>query len=167
MKVQITNVQIENITKGRSKYSKATVSYTFNGEARSQSVMSFSNPEVFKTVQELIGQWVEVETGKNDAGYNEWRSVKRADAGGTTATLPAGTTRVSGSNYETKEERAARQVLIVKQSSLSAAVATLTPGAKAPLSPEDVKKVAQDFADWVFTTDSFNEIAEMQDDIPY
>jgi hypothetical protein len=54
---------------------------------------------------------------------------KRDDgtAQGTTPNTAAAstTTRVSGSNYETKDERAARQVMIVRQSSLSNAIATL------------------------------------------
>ena len=38
-------------------------------------------------------------------------------------------TRVTGSNYETKEERAARQVYIIRQSSLATAVDLLGQGA--------------------------------------
>jgi hypothetical protein len=157
MQVNIVNVNVENVVKGRSRYSKATVQYTWNGEARSQSIMSFSNPSVFKEVQELVGQTVEVETGKNDAGFTEWRSIKRVgDAGSAQQGVPAATgapaTRVSGSNYETRDERAARQVLIVRQSSLGAAVESLTPGAKAALDPKAVIEVAKQFEEYVFAT---------------
>lgn len=156
MQIVIKNVEVENVVKGKSRYSKAKVDYTWNGEFRNQNIMSFSNPDVFKKVQELVGQTVEVEVGKNEAGYSEWRSISAVGgATGAPAASPgtAATTRVTGSNYETKEERAARQVLIVKQSSLSAAVATLSPGAKAPLDPNAVKALAQDFADWVFNNE--------------
>jgi hypothetical protein len=155
MQVNIVNVNVENVVKGRSRYSKATVQYTWNGEARSQSIMSFSNPSVFKEVQELVGQTVEVETGKNDAGFTEWRSIKRVDGGnpqGVPAASAAPATRVSGSNYETREERANRQVLIVRQSSLGAAVESLTPGAKTALDPKAVIEVAKQFEEYVFAT---------------
>lgn len=171
MRVEIKNVNVEWVGAGAKKYGKAVIEYTYNGESRRQNVMSFSNPAVFKQVQELTGQTVEVEVGKNDKGYSEWRSIQvatgNAPVAGATATA-TGNTRVSGSNYETKEERAARQVLIVKQSSLSAAVATLTPGAKAALDPKVVTDLAQEFADWVFAQkEDASGFDTMSDDVPY
>jgi hypothetical protein len=160
------------VGEGRKKYGKATVNYAYNGEARRQNVMSFSNPDVFKKVQELQGQTVEVEVGKNDKGYSEWRSVTAtgpASSGTAPATASTSATRVSGSNYETKEERAARQVLIVKQSSLSSAVATLSPGAKTALDANAVLELAQKYADWVFTTADTegSGFESMSNDIPF
>jgi hypothetical protein len=52
------------------------------------------------------------------------------------------------SNYETKEERAARQVMIVRQSSLSNAVSTLSVGAK-HLTPSEVVAVAKEYERYV------------------
>jgi hypothetical protein len=174
MLVTIKNVDVENVVNGRKRYSKAVVDYTFKGEARQQKIMSFANPEVFKKVQELVGQEVDVELTKNDAGYSEWKSISAASSSGATATgtstnsgAPA-TTRVSGSNYETKEERAARQVLIVKQSSLSAAVESLSPGAKTALDPDEVIKRAQVYTDWVFSKeDDKSGFDNMDGDIPF
>jgi hypothetical protein len=168
MQVTIKNVDVQWNGEGRKKWGKAVVDYSFNGEARKQNVMSFTNPEVFKKVQELVGQSVDVELTKNDKGYSEWKSVNVSSAAsgtgtGTNGSAPAAT-RVSGSNYETKEERAARQVLIVKQSSLSAAVETLKTGAKAPPDPAAIIDLAQQFVDWVF--ESATADAE-QGDIPF
>lgn len=172
MQVQIRNVNVEWAGEGRKKYGKAVVEYAYNGEARKQNVMSFSNPDVFKKVQELTGQTVEVELAKNDKGYTEWRSVNTSSGATGTGASPNGsapaTTRVSGSNYETKEERAARQVLIVKQSSLSAAIAILTPGAKAALDKDAVIALAQGLTDWVFSKENDDTgFDTMSDDIPF
>lgn len=52
-------------------------------------------------------------------------------------------------DYETKEERAVRQRLIVAQSSITAAVETLKT-TKGSVAREDVKDLAQDYFDWVF-----------------
>jgi hypothetical protein len=170
MQVTIKSVDVEWVGEGRKKYGKATVNYAYNGEARRQNVMSFSNPDVFKKVQELQGQTVEVEVGKNDKGYSEWRSIT---ASGAASAAPAtgvtsNATRVSGSNYETKEERAARQVLIVKQSSLSSAVATLSPGAKTALDANAVIELAQKYADWVFDTPAdASGFATIEQDLPF
>jgi hypothetical protein len=169
MQVVIKDVQVEWGGKAPKKWGKAVVLYDYNGNARKQNVMSFSNPDVFKKVQELVGQTVDVEVGKNDKDFTEWRSIQASGAevkSAASGSAPA--TRVSGSNYETKEERAARQVLIVKQSSLSAAVASLTPGSKSALDPKTVLDLAQQYTDWVFGADEKEgSIEEMTDDIPF
>ena len=54
------------------------------------------------------------------------------------------------STYETPEERAKKQVYIVKQSSINAAIQLLSVGAKQPPSTELVLTEAQKFVDFVF-----------------
>jgi hypothetical protein len=165
MKFVFQSVSITDEKKPGAKqgYQKAVVIYTYNGEPRKHTIVSFSNPAIFKQIQELEqGQEIEVDVMKNAGGFNEWKSITTGDSsaaaparsGGSTGTPTAGVTKVTGSNYETATERAARQVLIVKQSSLSAAVASLTPGAKAPLSVEEVIDRAQAFVDFVFEQDA-------------
>lgn len=156
MQVQIKDVNVEWIDKGRGKgkYGKAVVNYLYNGENRRQTIVSFSNPEVFKKVQELQGQNVEVEVGKNDGGFSEWRNISAQSAAsgptGTSGSESKGTVnRVSGSTYETKEERAARQTLIIRQSSLSTAKDVLSVGAKTPPDPKAILELAEQFNDWV------------------
>lgn len=172
LQVQIKDVQVEWAGEGRKKYGKAVVNYSYNGEARRQQIMSFANPDVFKKVQELTGQTVEVEVGKNDKGYSEWRSVNitsgAPSTGAQTGNSVTATTRVTGSNYETKEERAHRQVLIAKQSSLKAAVDILTPGAKSALDANAVIELAEKLTDWVLAQPAKDlSIEGMSDDIPF
>lgn len=107
------------------------------------------------------GSVFEVTVVKNAAGYNDWTSVIQAppgsaqvmQQGGSINTAPG---KLTGGNavqvkstYETPEERAKKQVYIIRQSSISAAIASLTPGAKAALKPEDVLDLAEDFFNWV------------------
>ena len=166
MKVKILDVNIEHVVKGKSRYSKATVAYSYDGQARTQNIMSFTNPAVFAKVQEKVGQEVEVTVGKNDAGYNEWRAVEEV---GTAAPVTAAglsslaPTRVTGSNYETPVERAAKQVYIVKQSSISAAV-SLAASNKEKATAAEIIATAQQFVDWVFDKD--NSIESLQSDVP-
>lgn len=166
MQFVIKSVEIENVVKGRSRYSVAHVTYDDRGQEKTRKIFSFSNPDVYATVQKLVGQSVEVTIGKNDAGYDEWKSVSTAASAPTpvAASGAAGVVRASGSNYETREERANRQVLIVKQSSLSAAVASLAPGAKGALDPKTVLDRAQEYTDWVFSQDD-GSIESMKDDL--
>jgi hypothetical protein len=141
----------EYVQKGKNGYNKGVVTYTNSkGENKQQTLFSFANPAVFATLKAAVpGQDYMVDTTKNDAGYDQWSAVKpvsEADA----APVQGGTKAVTKSTYETAEERAARQVLIVRQSSLSAAVGTLSPGAKSALDSEQVLALAQKYTDWVF-----------------
>ena len=162
MKIKILDVNVENIVKGKSRYSKAAVTYTYNGEARTQNIMSFTNPAIFKAVQEKVGQEVEITIIKNAAGYNEWASLD--DIGSpSSAPTPQGAptpssaaptpTRVTGSNYETPAERAIKQVYIVKQSSISAAI-NLATSNKENASAAEIIATAQEFVDYVFAQET-------------
>lgn len=166
-KVVVKEVNVENVVKGKSRYSKAVVTYDYQGQTRSQNIMSFANPDVFKTIQDVKpGQTIAIDTTKNAAGFNEWAKVEvvAEDTGGNTdaptgAKAPTGG-KVTGSNYETKEERAAKQVLIVRQSCLAQA---LVYHANEELSTDDVLKTADIFVDWVFQKDT-PSLTDMPDD---
>lgn len=159
MLVKILDVNVENIVKGKSRYSKATVAYSYGGEARTQNIMSFVNPEVFKRVTDagIVGTEVEVTLTKNAAGYNEWAAVgeagsaKASPASESSPTAQA-PTRVTGSNYETPSERAQKQVYIVKQSSITAALSFLKDSTPNNFTQDDVITTAQTFVDYVFDT---------------
>lgn len=160
MQVQIVNVDIEVGKPGPKGWSKAIVDYMVNGQNRKQNIMSFTNPQVYKDVTsgKFTGETVEVNITKNAKGYDEWAAISLAGTGASASvasassqTSPAATTRVTGSNYETPVERARRQVLIVRQSSLTAALTYLKEAGRFDTATEqDVKNLAQEFTDWVF-----------------
>ena len=168
MRVSIVNVEIEVKKPGPRGWSLATVTYLHGGETKRQNVASFTNPQVFKDVQKYIGTDVEVEIGKNEKNYDEWKQIKPADAsspstastsGNTGSSTPS--TRVSGSNYETPAERARRQVLIVRQSSLSNALDYLKSTDKeGHFGVSNVLEVAEQFAEWVFEQEELNDEEE-------
>lgn len=171
MKVTFQSVESTFEKKGKGAgYNKAVVIYTYNGEPRKQTIVSFKNPEVYKAVTSLTaGTEIEVETFKNDAGFSEWKSVTAVGAAaapvqGYANSAPA-TNKVVGSNYETREERANRQVLIVRQNALTNAVAALTPGAKTELDTATVLEKAREFADWVLAKDT--SVESLDNDIPF
>lgn len=153
MKIKILDVAIEHVKNGKKQYSKAQVAYSHEGQARTQNIISFANPSIFAKVQEKVGQEVEVTITKNAAGYNEWASLDDVSAtsqsvsSAPVSASPAGVVRTTGSNYETPEERARKQVYIVKQSSITAALTFLKGEAE---TPEQVLEVAQVFVDYVF-----------------
>lgn len=155
MNVNIVSVDIEVKKPGARGWSLANVKYTKDGETKWQNVASFKAPAVFKQLESLVGETADVTVGQNDKGYDEWTAIKLADANGASATAPTapantGATRVTGSNFETPVERAKRQVLIVRQSSLSNAVEVINKFADQQPNPHDYLNLAQIFVDWVF-----------------
>ena len=158
MKVQILSVTVTTKT-GKKAYQNAEVAYKNLdfGKVEAKNITEYS--KVFKQVAEAApGQIFEVTTEKDDKGYWQWTAMTR-DVEGTTsapqqqspiaAARPAANT-APRSNYETPEERAKKQVYIVRQSSLTAAINLLSVGAKTPPKDDDVIALARKFTDFVF-----------------
>lgn len=170
MQISVLNVSIETKpTKTGKSYQQAEVAYknlTFQGKVESKKLMSFgAQADAFKTMSNAQpGQVFNITVIKNDAGYNDWTkaessaegapdtSPKPASAYARPAATSAATAPVR-SSYETPEERAQRQVLIVRQSSLSTAADVLTTGAKTPPKSEEVISLAKEFEKYVFGTE--------------
>lgn len=153
---------------GRS-YNVIEVAYRKDGKIEGKKLMSFSNPAVYKAAQNLTaGQIVSVTIEKNDKGYWNWTAIGEAGAVAPTGATPVASAPArSGGNYETAEERANRQVLIVRQSSLGHAVATLSVGAKS-LKAADVITLAAQYTDFVLNgaTDKRESLDDFPDDVP-
>ena len=179
--IDVAQPQTSTNRNGR-QYQSLEVTYKDDqGRVSSKKLMSFSNPEVFRTAQTWEkGDEVNIAMEKDDAGYWNWTAVLAAGevapaptnqsvaTASTGDKKPAGKpTRVTGSNYETKEERALRQLMIVRQSSLSNAVATLATHGS-PLSSDQVISLAKQYERFVMEGNSSNaSIDDLTGDIPY
>ena len=176
--VDVSNLNTHTAKNGREYQSVEVMYKNDQGQAQNKKLMSFANPAVFKAAQEWQkGDVVHVSTEKDANGYWQWTAVggadevsdKRSDdAPAAQGTAAKSTTRVSGSNYETKEERAARQVMIVRQSSLSNAVATLgIEGSKA--TANDVISLAKLYEQFVLAGKALEtpDITNEPSDIPF
>jgi len=69
-------------------------------------------------------------------------------SGGSSRTMVGG--RVTGSNYETPEERKLKQRLIVRQAAINQAINIVQPNPGAANSVELVTQVAEEFEAWVY-----------------
>jgi len=173
MQVKVEDINTETVRKGKNTYQKINVTYKQGGQQRTYTAMSFSNPGVFaKLAQVKAGDVLEVKPEKNDRGFWEWVDVSKV--GGVPVAVPQ---KQDNSRYETPEERALRQRLIVRQSSLSAAIDLLKTEKNIP-SAEEVMKLAEQFCDWVFEVEveeadkskldsSVTGFEDLTDDIPY
>ena len=155
--MQITVISAEK-AQGTSKAGKA---YSFievaykgeDGKVTGRKVMSFGeSKKVFDALSTAgNGDVFEINSVKNEStGYWDWIGATKS-TGGAVATKPnpnpAPAGKVVGSNYETPEERAKKQVYIVRQSSIANAVAFLK-GEDSPV--ERVIEVAKEFEKYVF-----------------
>ncbi len=176
--VDVSNLNTHTAKNGRQYQSVEVMYKNDQGQAQNKKLMSFANPAVFKAAQEWQkGDVIHVSTEKDANGYWQWTAVGGADdttdTGGSSAPSTQGNaakpaTRVSGSNYETKEERAARQVMIVRQSSLSNAVATLgIEGSKA--TANDVITLAKLYEQFVLAGEALEtpDYTQEPSDIPF
>ena len=150
--MQITIIDVSQNTlasKTGKTFEQLEVAYKNDqGQTQSKKLVSFSNPEVFKVAKTWEkGAVVDIKAIKNEkTGYWDWIGFGQGDAPVATTTGSTAPTRVTGSTYETKEERAARQILIVRQSSISSAVELLGPGK----SVADIIATAKQFEEYVF-----------------
>lgn len=175
--IQVINVQATTKPTKKGSYIMLDVAYknVNTGKIEGKKVMSFVNKDLFDVLSKATnGNNFTITSEKNEeSGYWDWVGIKVASGDDPTTSIPTGTPVKSftspKSTYETPEERAARQVMIVRQSSLAQAVATLSinPG-KDKLQIEDVLKLADTYHHWVMQTeDKFNMgFDDMQDDIP-
>ena len=162
MQIQIVTTSLETKPTAKGSYQQLEVVYknlTFQGKVESKKIMSFgAGSPSFKALSDApAGAVYDIGVVKNAAGYNDWVSATPATADssptGVAAAASAGINKATTSpksTYETPEERAQRQILIVRQSSVSSAVAALVAGAKSPPKVEDVIAYAQKLEGYVF-----------------
>lgn len=140
---------------------------TYGGKVEGKKITEYS--KAWKAVAEAnVGETFEVETEKNGQ-YVEWVSLSKAGVPGGAvgqhkAEAKVGVANPVKSSYETAEERAKRQVYIVRQSSVANAIATLSVGAKA-VKPDEVIALAQKYEGYVFGTGD-SGFDDMTNDIP-
>ena len=118
---------------------------------------------------------MDVTSVKNEkTGFWDWTAIGTGDSGNASQTNSGGqavsqtTTRVTGSNYETKEERAVKQRYIVRQSSVANAISALAINAKSTPKSGEIVELAKVFEEYVFSTPSALDLLvnEMDSDIP-
>lgn len=158
MNLEIRVKSIEDESKG--KYNQLTVDYTDVGSGKDHTykLMSFVNKDAYLLLKSAkVGDVFDVVTNKNDKGYWTWESV--STAGSKPKANPA-----PRSTYETPEERAQKQIYIVRQSSLTSAIAMLAAAndKKTAINPDTVIYVARQFEKYVFGLDD----RESFDDLP-
>lgn len=176
MEIQVEIIAVEVINKG--KYKVAEVTYKQDGRTGTKKVMSFGAQEqAFKFMSSdkvKKGDVYTVEINKNGDNYWDWTKVKLGPSEGTIIEGEAkrgGNAAPNRGNYETPEERAARQVYIIRQSSITNAINHLNHVKKA-YEVQEIFSLAAAFEEYVLgkeikKLDPVAAVTGMEDDIPY
>lgn len=171
MLIKVIKVSEETKEKGKAKWTEVNVVFhnSETGKVDGRIIRSFGDKDVFGLLRNAQRDDVfDLTEAKNEKGYNEITKAVKKDAGDFVSreVAPATTTPARG-NYETSEERAKRQELIVRQSAISSAVSLLAIGAEVRPSVDDVLRVASQFYDHVFQKpDPVRALIDMDNDIP-
>ena len=143
-------------TTGGKSYQCIEIAYKKNGKIEGKKIISFVNPGVFQAVQELKpGDIATVETEKslpNASGQSFWQWTSITTGGEVATSTPVaaiGATKTV-SQYETREERQLRQNYIIKQSSISSAIALFVANGNKKVSANDVITTASLFVDYIY-----------------
>jgi len=186
MQIQVLSNQVSTQTNKAGKPMQVLeVAYknlTFQGKVESKKLFDFGvQADTFKSlVVARPSDVYEVDVVKNQAGYNDWVKVTKGSSVPTAGSSPAQSatsataTATTKGGWETPDERAKKQIYIVRQSSLSNAVATLTVGRKSEVKAEDVIELAKRYEAFVFGDDPSSVVSKdvgtietMDDDLPF
>lgn len=156
LQIKVVALEIVTVPTAKGSYQTIDLTYrnvTFENKVETKKIMSFNHKDVFNTLKAAqAGDVYTVSRAKNDKGFWDWTSIAAGDAAPAAATGSSGvTTTPAKSTFETADERAKKQVYIVRQSSISAAIATLKTDKKNP-TVEEVINVAREFEAYVFET---------------
>lgn len=174
--IEVLSSTVTTVPTAKGSYQVCELAFknkSFQDKVEGKKIMSFAEKEAFTALSNAsMGSIFTVARAKDDKGYWKWQTVT-AGANAGAAAPAAGTFQTTGgsmtnatpkSNYETADERAARQVMIVRQSSISNAVALLKTEKHTPTT-EEVLAVAKQFENFVFGK-SNDPFADLDEDVP-
>lgn len=132
---------------------------TFQGKVEGKNLTPFGTGKAAYDVlaNAQAGQTFDITVVKEN-GFNNWTQAVQSTPGAAQASVAQQTTSyaktppaaANSRGFETPEERSAKQVYIIRQSSLSAATAALAVGAKSPPDAESVIERARKYEAYVF-----------------
>ena len=173
LQIKIMDVEVgKGITKSQKPYEFLEVSFknqTFQDKPEVKKVMPFGSKEVYDVLKGAVkGDIFTVEREKNTGGFWDWIGIKTGENVTMNVAQKTPAAATTKGTWETPEERATKQLYIIRQSCLAQAVNTLTvpvkPGTE--VSPNDVLELAQTYVNYVCGTGAL-ATNNSDEDIPY
>lgn len=164
MSYKITILKSE-VTRAPKGYNVAEIAYkTDDGKTKGMKVLDFLQKDIFATLKDTKpGDVLSADFEKNAKGFWQFAQVvKTGETASVSSPAPAAPAAKSGGNWETAEERAARQVMIVRQSSLSNAIALCEVNKNTKVTPDNIIDIAQRFESYVLGKDTPQATGEIE-----
>ena len=179
MQTEITVVAVEDtfVANDKGGYNKLAVTYKtiYQGKEKTDTkkIMSFVNKEVYDALKNAGSGSKWTISSEKEGEYRVWKAAVQSDGGSSSGSsrpvTAKGTPVSSRGDWETSDERARRQVYIIKQSSITSAIALLKTDKKNPTVSE-VIHTAQEFVDFVLgkekLEDALNSAMKAAIDLP-
>lgn len=178
MIIKIVEVDPQTAKSAKGKdYKLLEITYknmSFGGKVETKKHNQYGDKNVFDTLKSAgAGDIFTITREKDASGYWQWVGITEGeDAAPAAKEAPAKATASPKSTYETPEERAKKQVYIVRQSSITNAIETLKTDKKNP-TKEEVLALAKEYEAYVFGIGTLEVEAEElptmeeDDDIPF
>jgi len=168
--IEVIDVATPSFVKtAKGGYNVVEIAFKQEGKVGGKKIVDFAAPDVYKAVlglksKDIANVVIEKEEGRDGKEYWQWKSVDKgtgdsasgdvssSDSPRATGPIVSGAKapgRVTGSNYETPDERTARQLLIVRQSSVTAAL-KFYEQTEADVGRQEVVELAEFFKDYVY-----------------
>jgi len=172
MVIRIIDVEESTATnKANKPYTVLDISYknvTFQDKVESKKHNQYGDKTVYATLKNAKkGDVFTILREKDDAGYWQWVGIEQEENAPMAAAKPAAqaATAAPKSNFETPDERAKKQVYIIKQSCIGYAIESLKTDKKNP-TPDEVVALAQFYVDYVMgvNTDADKTLPDLGDD---
>ena len=179
---EITVIAVEDtfVPNDKGGYNKLAVTYKtiYKGMEKTDTkkIMSFVNKEVYDALKNAGSGSKWTISSEKEGEYRVWKAAVQSNGGsqGSSSTTASKSTPVSSrGDWETSEERARKQVYIIKQSSITSAIALLKTDKKAT-SLAEVLDTAQKLTDFVLgketpqeaATSAMKAVIDLTDDVP-
>lgn len=164
MQIEILAVTPTTKPTAKGSYTQLDIAYKRDGKTEGKKIMSFgASKDAYAALKDAkFGQVFNITATKNEtSGYWDWTAATLAGADAPPAKAGNASPK---STYETPEERAKKQVYIIRQSSVASAVALLKTDKKQPEVAE-VLEVARAIEAYVLDTQVIPEELP-EDDVP-
>jgi hypothetical protein len=173
--IEIISATVTTVPTAKGSYQVCDLAYknkTYQNKVEGKKLMSFAEKEAFDRLSKAsLGDTFSIVRGKDDKGYWKWNSVTTG-----ANTHPMSTydqkqqAQVSPkSTYETSEERALRQISIVKQSSIANALKLHELNGVKKNTTEEILATAQAFVNYVTGNDLIStekDVIKVSSDFP-
>jgi len=160
--IEIINVTVEvkpTKTPGKT-YELLDVAYknkSFQDKVEGKKIAAFVSPQVTEALKAATFGDVYTVVREKDGEFWKWTQLIQGENAPMVQPQQGNAVPVPKNNYETKEERAARQVMIVRQSSISAAVNALKLD-KVQLNATEVIAMARNFEAYVLGEEELEDV---------